>query len=72
MNECLQQKSPTESLLFDVILMISDSQQEQQRSRIISSTRHHGKGELPVRFCPVMESDSVNVMSPLFHRSSNK
>lgn len=44
-NECLLEKNPNESLLFDVILMISDSQQQQQRSRIISSTRHHGNGE---------------------------
>lgn len=56
-NECLQQKSPTESLLFDVILMISDSQQEQQRSRIISSTRHHG---LQIsRFCLCSEDKLV-------------
>ncbi|XP_011605720.1 cytosolic 5'-nucleotidase 1A [Takifugu rubripes] len=50
-NECLLEKNPNESLLFDVILMISDSQQQQQRSRIISSTRHHGLQVSKFCFC---------------------
>lgn len=45
-NECLLERTATESLLFDVILMVLDSREQQQRARIISSTQQHGNEEL--------------------------
>ncbi|XP_013876799.1 cytosolic 5'-nucleotidase 1A [Austrofundulus limnaeus] len=56
-NEHLLEKDPTESLLFDVVLMTTDRQQQQQSSGFMSSTRHHG---LEVsRFCFSSEEDFV-------------
>lgn len=56
-NNRLLEKDPAESLLFDVVLMTTDSRQQQQRPRIISSTRHHS---LNIdRFCFSNEGDFV-------------
>lgn len=56
-NERLLEENPAESLLFDVVLITTDGQQQQQNSRIISSTRHYG---LEVsRFCFSSEEDFV-------------
>nr|XP_046249846.1 cytosolic 5'-nucleotidase 1B isoform X2 [Scatophagus argus] len=56
-NERLLEENPAESLLFDVVLITTDSQQQQLSARIISSTRHHG---LEVsRFCFSNEEDFV-------------
>ncbi|XP_053281999.1 cytosolic 5'-nucleotidase 1B isoform X2 [Pleuronectes platessa] len=41
-NARLLEENPAESLLFDVILVTTDLEQQQQSSRIISSTRHYG------------------------------
>lgn len=40
-NACLLEKNSAESLLFDVLLITTDSQHQQQSSCIINSTRHH-------------------------------
>lgn len=56
-NECLLEKNPAESLLFDVVLITTDGRQQQQSDRIISSTRHYG---LEVsRFCFSSEEDFI-------------
>ncbi|XP_059190502.1 cytosolic 5'-nucleotidase 1A [Centropristis striata] len=56
-NGRLLEENPAESLLFDVILITTDSQHQQQSSRIISSTRHYG---LEVgRFCFSSEEDFI-------------
>ncbi|XP_029008930.1 cytosolic 5'-nucleotidase 1A isoform X2 [Betta splendens] len=48
-NERLLEQNPSESLLFDIILITTSSQRQQQSSQIMRSTRHHG---LEVgRFC---------------------
>lgn len=56
-NERLLEENPAESLLFDVVLITTDSQQQLQSSRIISSTKHYG---LEVsRFCFSSEEDFI-------------
>lgn len=56
-NERLLKENPAESLLFDVILITTDSQQQQHESRITSSAKHHG---LRVsRFCFSSEEDFI-------------
>ncbi|KAM7003228.1 cytosolic 5'-nucleotidase 1B [Tautogolabrus adspersus] len=54
-NERLEEENPEEPLLFDVILITTDSQRQQQSSRIISSTKHYGL-EIS-RFCFASEDD---------------
>ncbi|XP_037307174.2 cytosolic 5'-nucleotidase 1A [Pungitius pungitius] len=57
-NERLLEKNPAEKLLFDVVLIATDSQQ--QSSRIISSTSHYG---LEVgRFCFSSREDLVETL----------
>ncbi|KAM8892054.1 cytosolic 5'-nucleotidase 1A isoform 2-T2 [Spinachia spinachia] len=57
-NQRLLEKNPAESLLFDVVLIATDSQQ--QSSRIISSTSHYG---LEVgRFCFSSREDLVETL----------
>ncbi|XP_053175583.1 cytosolic 5'-nucleotidase 1B [Scomber japonicus] len=41
-NQRLLEENPAESLLFDIVLITTDSRQQQQSARIISSTRHYG------------------------------
>ncbi|XP_007568539.1 cytosolic 5'-nucleotidase 1A isoform X1 [Poecilia formosa] len=56
-NERLLEKNPAEHQLFDVILITTESWQQQQNSSIINSTRHHG---LEVgRFCFSTEEDYI-------------
>ncbi|KAM4734768.1 cytosolic 5'-nucleotidase 1B isoform 2-T4 [Anableps anableps] len=56
-NERLLEKNPAEHQLFDIILITTDSWQQQQSSSIIKSTRHHG---LEVsRFCFSREEDFI-------------
>ncbi|KAG7215435.1 hypothetical protein INR49_022505 [Caranx melampygus] len=54
-NRRLLEENPTETLLFDVVMVTTDAQQQQQSARVISSTRHYG---LDVgRFCFSAEED---------------
>ncbi|XP_023207164.1 cytosolic 5'-nucleotidase 1A-like [Xiphophorus maculatus] len=56
-NERLLEKNPAEHQLFDVILITTDSWQQQQNSSIINSTRHHGL-EIS-RFCFSTEDNYI-------------
>ncbi|CAN9499018.1 unnamed protein product [Ophioblennius macclurei] len=63
-NQHLLQENPEETLLFDVVLISTDSPQQQNQENIRSSTRHHG---LEVsRFCFAGQEDFVD--SLLEHR----
>lgn len=54
-NETLLEKNPAETLLFDVILLSNDSQEN--NSRIIASVKHHG---LDIgRFCFCNQKDNL-------------
>ncbi|XP_071387641.1 cytosolic 5'-nucleotidase 1A [Centroberyx affinis] len=57
-NDSLLEEDPAEALLFDVILLTSQSQD--QHSRIIASTKHYG---LDVgRFCLCTEEDFIETL----------
>lgn len=63
-NQHLLQENPEETLLFDVVLISTDTPQQQNQENIKSSTRHHG---LEVgRFCFAGPEDFVS--SLLQHR----
>lgn len=56
-NQHLLQENPEETLLFDVVLISTDTPQQQNQENIRSSTRHHG---LEVgRFCFAGQEDFV-------------
>ncbi|XP_070687324.1 cytosolic 5'-nucleotidase 1B [Pempheris klunzingeri] len=62
-NGRLLEENPAELLLFDVVLITTDSRQQQQSSRIMSRTRHYG---LEVsRFCFSSEEDFVESLLKL-------